>query len=88
MELVLDLESDRMAHLALDSQVLATELDIIKEERLVRSENDPGGIIYEELMANAYIAHPYGWPIIGWMADLEHIRRLTSQPMSPRSTLP
>lgn len=75
LELVVDLESDRMAHLALDSQVLATELDIIKEERLVRSENDPGGIIYEELMATAYTAHPYGWPIIGWMADLEHISR-------------
>ncbi len=75
LELVVDMESDRMADLALDSAILESELSVIEEERLMRIDNNNGGLVYEELMAAVYMAHPYSWPVIGWMADIKHIDR-------------
>jgi len=75
LELVVDLESDRMGFLTLDPAVIESERSIIAEERLMRIENNNGGLIYEELCAAMFMAHPYGWPTIGWMADIEHISR-------------
>jgi len=73
--LVLDLESDRMRSLALTAPALASEREVVKEERRYSVENEPLGVLDEELYALVYQAHPYRWPIIGWMSDIEAIRR-------------
>jgi zinc protease len=74
LDVVLDLEADRMQHLTLDPKEFESEREVVIEERRTRSEDSPVGALVEELNAMAFKAHPYGWPIIGWMED---IRRLT-----------
>jgi predicted Zn-dependent peptidase len=75
LNLIVDLESDRMANLAFDPKMVASELGVVREERRMSIDNDNSGLIYEELFATAYEAHPYSWPVIGWMADLFNITR-------------
>jgi len=75
LPLVLDLESDRMASLLIDDDSLARERDVVKEERRFRTDNDIDGMLDEALGALAYLAHPYRWPVIGWMSDIEAITR-------------
>ena len=48
---------------------------MVIEERRLRVDNEIAGTLDEELCARAFKAHPYRWPVIGWMADIEHIRR-------------
>jgi zinc protease len=74
LELAIDLEADRMTHLSLDPQEIKAEREVVKEERRLR-ENAPTGPMYEELGALAFKAHPYQWPVIGWMSDIEAITR-------------
>ncbi|MCX8010707.1 MAG: insulinase family protein [Ignavibacteria bacterium] len=74
LELVLDLESDRMKALKLDEENLEQERYIVMEERRLSVDNNPTGKIDEELYAHAFIAHPYQFPVIGWMGDLENIK--------------
>ncbi len=71
---VLDLEADRMRSLTLDTKNLEQERGIVKEERRVSTDNSPSGRMYEELMAAAFVAHPYQWPVVGWMGDLDAIK--------------
>ena len=73
LDLVLDLESDRMHNLQLDPKIIDSEREVVIEERRTRTEDDPGGFLGEEVSATAYRAHPYGQPIIGWMVDLKRI---------------
>src|SRR5213592_1919842 len=75
LPLVLDLESDRMASLLIDDASLARERDVVKEERRFRTDNDIDGMLDEALGALAFLAHPYRWPVIGWMSDIEAITR-------------
>jgi zinc protease len=75
LELVIDMESDRMANLAFEPEMLASEIGVVKEERRVGYDNDNTGMIYEELYATAYKAHSYSWPVVGWMEDLNSITR-------------
>jgi zinc protease len=75
LELCIDLDSDRMKSLALDPKFVVSEMDVVKEERRMRVDNSVEGAMYEELGALAYKAHPYGWPVLGWMSDLERINR-------------
>jgi predicted Zn-dependent peptidase len=70
---ILDLESDRMRDLDLTERNLASEREVVKEERRVRTEESPIGLLYEQLYATAFVAHPYRWPVVGWMADLDAI---------------
>ncbi len=69
--LALELEADRMQGLILDHNEFQTERDVVKEERRLRSEDDPQGALVEALFAHAFLSHPYHWPVIGWFADLE-----------------
>jgi zinc protease len=73
LDLVLDLESDRMHNLRLDPKIIDSEREVVIEERRTRTEDDPGGALGEEVSATAFRAHPYGQPIIGWMTDLKRI---------------
>src|SRR5258707_3495035 len=75
LPLVLDLEADRMASLTIDDTSLAREREVVKEERRFRTDNDIDGMMNEAMGALAFLAHPYRWPVIGWMTDIEAITR-------------
>jgi zinc protease len=71
LELALKLEADRMHNLLLSADEFAKEINVVKEERRMRTEDNAQAKLYEALMAAAYQTHPYRHPVIGWMADLE-----------------
>jgi len=71
----LDLESDRMQNLLIDPKEFLSEREVVKEERRMRYEDDPVNSLTEQMMAVAFSAHPYQWPVIGWMADINNITR-------------
>ncbi|MBI1823848.1 MAG: insulinase family protein [Nitrospirae bacterium] len=73
--LALELESDRMAHLLIDPKEFQLERDVVKEERRMRTDDNPADFLSEQLYAQAYVAHPYHSPVIGWMTDLDHLTR-------------
>ena len=75
LEIAMDLESDRMQNLLLDPKEFLSERDVVKEERRMRYEDDPTQTMVEQMMATAFSAHPYQWPVIGWMADIGNITR-------------
>jgi predicted Zn-dependent peptidase len=75
LETVVDLESDRMRSLRIDDEALEQEREVVKEERRLRTDNSVFGLMEEQLEALAYLAHPYRWPVIGWMSDIERIDR-------------
>ncbi|MBI5711380.1 MAG: insulinase family protein [Candidatus Eisenbacteria bacterium] len=72
---VLRLDSDRMAALSLLPDQLRSEIEVVKEERRLRTDNDIQGMLDEQLYASAFDQAPYHWPVIGWMADLNAITR-------------
>lgn len=71
--LMMELEADRMVNLRLDPAEVATELDVVIEERNQRTENDPGALFGEERTAAQFINHPYGDPIVGWRHEIESL---------------
>ena len=73
LDMVVDLEADRMAGLAITEESLAHERDVVKEERRLRADNDIEGSMFELLQGTAYLAHPYQWPVVGWMPDLDAV---------------
>jgi zinc protease len=73
IDLVIDLESDRMQNALLDPKEIESERQVVIEERRTRTEDDPGGFLGEEVGSLAFKAHPYGYPIIGWMEDIKRI---------------
>src|SRR6266545_6378896 len=75
LDTVLLLDSDRMAALSLLPEQLKSEIEVVKEERRLRTENDIAGLLDEQLYATAFVASPYRWPVLGWMGDLNRIRR-------------
>jgi zinc protease len=75
LQIVVDLDSDRMRSLALDPEYLVSEMGVVKEERRYSVDNSIEGQMEEELYALAFKAHPYLWPVLGWMSDLEKIDR-------------
>jgi zinc protease len=75
LETVMDLESDRMRSLAVTPKMLESERQVVIEERRMRVDNEISGLMDEELSSLLYKAHPYRWPVIGWMKDIESITR-------------
>jgi zinc protease len=73
LELALKLEADRMVNLNLSADEFAKEIQVVMEERRLRTEDNPQARLYEGLMATAFQAHPYRRPIIGWMDDLKNM---------------
>ncbi|MCB1955152.1 MAG: insulinase family protein [Rhodocyclaceae bacterium] len=70
---VIGLEADRMRHLNFSDAEFAKEIEVVKEERRLRTDDKPHSLVYEQLMATAFIAHPYRRPVIGWMTDLDRM---------------
>lgn len=73
LEKCLALEADRMQHLVFDEKEVARELDVIKEERRLRVEDDPISLAWERFQAAANMAGAYHNPVIGWMTDIERL---------------
>ena len=73
IELWFALESDRMANPVF--REFFTELDVVREERRMRLETSPGGILESALLATAFQVHPYGVPVIGHASDLDALTR-------------
>jgi zinc protease len=69
---IFELESDRIAHLSIDSTSVQSEREVVASERRRSVEDDNVQALDEENWAAAFIAHPYQWPVIGWMVDIEH----------------
>jgi zinc protease len=68
---VMALEADRMSNLVLSKEEFEKEIKVVMEERRLRTEDQATSLVYEQLLATAYTAHPYRAPIVGWMNDLE-----------------
>ncbi len=75
LEMVMELEADRMQNLIILDKDIATERDVVKEERRTRTDNKPDNLFNEQLYAALYTAHPYGIPIIGWMSEVAKLTR-------------
>jgi predicted Zn-dependent peptidase len=75
LEVVLRLDSDRMRELSLGPEQLKSELEVVREERRLRIENQIEGMLDEQLYATAFVASPYRWPVLGWKGDLDRIQR-------------
>lgn len=75
LDLVMKLESDRMAHLRLAPDDVKTELQVILEERRSRTDNEPAALLNERAEAALYLNHPYRNPVIGWPADMAGLTR-------------
>ena len=73
LELMMEMESDRMKNIRLTPENIETERDVIIEERNQRTENSPGALFNEQLNAAQYLNHRYGTPVIGWMHEMEEL---------------
>ena len=74
LEEVIKLEADRMSNLSFDDAEFDKEIQVIMEERRLRTEDNPSSLLNESLMATAFISSPYRHPIIGWMNDLMNMK--------------
>ncbi|MDR0226165.1 MAG: insulinase family protein [Burkholderiaceae bacterium] len=71
LEDVMRLESDRFAHNQWPDAEFTKEIEVIKEERRMRTEDQPRAVLMEQLFAATFMASPYHRPVIGWMSDLD-----------------
>jgi zinc protease len=71
LELIFDLEADRIANLSIDPKIVESERGVVYSERRNSVESNNIAILDEQLWASAYVAHPYQWPVVGWPSDIE-----------------
>jgi zinc protease len=70
---MMQLEADRMSNLLVTETEFSREIKVVMEERRLRTEDQPRALVAEALNAEAYFAHPYRRPVIGWMNDLANM---------------
>lgn len=75
LDLVMEMEADRMRNLRLTEEDVATERQVILEERAQRTDSSPGALLSEQMRAAQYLNHPYGIPVIGWRHEMEQLDR-------------
>ncbi|SDX49878.1 zinc protease [Litoreibacter albidus] len=75
LELMMQMEADRMRNIRLTEEDVETERKVILEERAQRTDSDPGALFSEQRNAAQYLNHPYGIPIIGWRHEMEKLSR-------------
>ncbi|SLN60874.1 Protease 3 precursor [Falsiruegeria litorea R37] len=73
LELMMQMESDRMRNIRLTERDIVTERDVILEERNQRTDSNPRALFGEQLNASQYLNHRYGVPIIGWRHEMEEL---------------
>ncbi len=74
LEVSFKLESERMRHLALAQKEFVKELEVVKEERRTRTDDNPQSLTYERFNAVAFDASPYRNPVIGWPSDIAQLQ--------------
>ncbi|HEY0668564.1 MAG TPA: pitrilysin family protein [Sphingobacteriaceae bacterium] len=72
LEVIFDLESDRIANLNIDTGMVNSERGVVLSERSTGLENSPWRMLSEAVNATAYIEHPYGWSVIGFEEDIKN----------------
>ncbi|MGV6811263.1 MAG: M16 family metallopeptidase [Brevirhabdus sp.] len=75
LDLMMQMEADRMRNLAFTEEDALTEREVILEERNQRTDSNPGALFGEVRRAALYMNHPYGIPIIGWRHEMETLTR-------------
>ncbi len=73
MPISFELEANRMQHAAFIAQEYNKELNVVMEERRMRTDDDPQAKTYERFMKAAYVVSPYQQPVIGWMEDISRM---------------
>jgi len=71
LEQVMKLESDRFANNQWPDDEFKREIEVVKEERRMRTEDQPRALLGEQQSAAVFIASPYHRPVVGWMSDLD-----------------
>ncbi|MEO6171535.1 MAG: pitrilysin family protein [Arenimonas sp.] len=71
LDLIFDLEGDRMANLDFDPKVVESERGVVYSERRSSVDNSNFGALIEQIDATAFTAHPYQIPTVGWPSDIE-----------------
>jgi zinc protease len=74
LSLVVELEAERMSRLLLHDPQVASEKEVVANERRYRVEDDVEGAVSELLWSTAFTRHAYRWPTIGWMQDIQNFR--------------
>lgn len=69
-----EMEADRMRNLTLPIKEFKKEVEVVMEERRMRTDDNPRSKTYEQFYATAFNSNPYGQPIIGWMDDLKNLK--------------
>jgi zinc protease len=72
LELAMSLESERLKYLTPVDENFLSERDVVAEERRMRVDNSPYGVVFEQLLNSAFTAHPYHWHIVGFMSDIQN----------------
>jgi len=72
LEIAMDIEADRMVNASIPDEEHRLEMTVVRSE-LERNEDNPHRALYQETFAQAFQAHPYHWPTIGWRTDVEQI---------------
>lgn len=88
LEQMMGFEADRMRNLILNDEVIATERDIVLEERRSRVDSDPGSLLEEEVNATLYQNQPYRIPVIGWMQEIEKLNQTDARAFYDRYYTP
>ncbi len=74
LDKVIELEADRMSNLNFDDAEFLKEIQVVMEERRLRTEDNPSSLLNESLMATAFMTSPYRHPVVGWMNDLQNMK--------------
>ncbi|MEE2730325.1 MAG: pitrilysin family protein [Pseudomonadota bacterium] len=73
LPLSIELEADRMQNAIMPDTAFTKEIEVVKEERRLRTDDKPNSVAYERFMAAAYLSSGYHNPVIGWMHDLDNM---------------
>lgn len=71
LEVIFELEADRLENLAIELEVVESERGVVYSERRTTVDNNTTRRLHEQLYATAFVAHPYQFPVIGWPSDIE-----------------
>src|SRR5215510_11565322 len=72
LDLIFDLEADRIQNLSFDPKMIQSERGVVASERRTSVDGNNFGLLNEQLQATAFSAHPYQWPVVGWPSDIEN----------------
>ena len=73
LELAINLEAERQKYLNPTEKTFSSEREVVKEERRMRIDNSPDGLLFEQILNTSFVAHPYHWHMSGFMSDLNNI---------------